>query len=451
MNRLSSVDEFTALRQRVRAEAGARAVKPTLVLCAGTGGQASGSNDIMRVIKRTILERRLGDRIQLRITGCQGFCEMDPFIVVEPGHQLYPKLKMEDVPRVIDCALRGVVDEELIYREPHETKPYHRQDDIPFFKGQTRTLLGANQRLDPIRIENYLQEDGYRALEKVLLIRDPEWIIAEVKASGLRGRGGAGFPTGRKWELARAAGNGKPKFVVCNCDEGDPGAYMDRSLLEGNPHQIIEGLLIAGIAIGASRGIVYVRSEYPLAVKHTIIALRQARDLGLLGRNILGTGIDFDVEIVRGAGAFVCGEETALIQSVMGYMGVPSSGLLTPSSGASTTARPASTTWRPWPTCRSSSSTAPPSSRRWGCRGTRAPRSSRSWGRSGTPASSRSPSGSGSGTWSTTSAAGRRARRRSRRCRRAGLPGAASRPRSSTCPSTTTRSPRRARSWAPAA
>ena len=323
MNRLSSVDEFTALRQRVRAEAGARAVKPTLVLCAGTGGQASGSNDIMRVIKRTILERRLGDRIQLRITGCQGFCEMDPFIVVEPGHQLYPKLKMEDVPRVIDCALRGVVDEELIYREPHETKPYHRQDDIPFFKGQTRTLLGANQRLDPIRIENYLQEDGYRALEKVLLIRDPEWIIAEVKASGLRGRGGAGFPTGRKWELARAAGNGKPKFVVCNCDEGDPGAYMDRSLLEGNPHQIIEGLLIAGIAIGASRGIVYVRSEYPLAVKHTIIALRQARDLGLLGRNILGTGIDFDVEIVRGAGAFVCGEETALIQSVMGYMGVP--------------------------------------------------------------------------------------------------------------------------------
>lgn len=323
MSRLSSVDELTALRQRVRAEASARPVKPTLVLCAGTGGQASGSNDIMRVIKRTILERRLGDRIHLRITGCQGFCEMDPFIVVEPGHQLYPKLKMEDVPRVIDCALRGAVDEELIYREPHETKPYYRQSDIPFFKGQTRTLLGANQKLDPIRIHNYLEQDGYAALEKVLLKQDPEWIIAEVKASGLRGRGGAGFPTGRKWELARASGNGKPKFVVCNCDEGDPGAYMDRSLLEGNPHQIVEGLLIAGIAIGASRGIVYVRSEYPLAVKHTIIALRQARDLGLLGRNILGTGIDFDVDIVRGAGAFVCGEETALIQSVMGYMGVP--------------------------------------------------------------------------------------------------------------------------------
>ena len=324
MPRLSSLDQLIALRQGILREMGARRETPTLVLCAGTGGQASGSNDIMRIIKRQILERNLGGKIQLRITGCQGFCEMDPFIVVEPGHQLYPKLKMEDVPRVIDCALRGAVDEELIYREPHETKPYYRQCDIPFFKGQTRTILGTNQKLDPIRIHNYLEQDGYAALEKALLRNDPEWIIEEVKASGLRGRGGAGFPAGRKWELARASGNGqRPKYLVCNCDEGDPGAYMDRSLLEGNPHQIIEGMIIGAIAIGASRGVIYVRSEYPLAVKHTIIALRQARDLGLLGDNILGTGIGFDIEIVRGAGAFVCGEETALIRSVMGVRGEP--------------------------------------------------------------------------------------------------------------------------------
>jgi NADH-quinone oxidoreductase subunit F len=324
MPRLSSLDQFVALRQRLLRDGRARPATPTLVLCAGTGGQASGSNDIMRIIKRQILERDLGDRLQLRITGCQGFCEMDPFIVVEPGHHLYPRLTMEHVPRVIDAALRGTVDEELIYREPHETTPYHCQADIPFFKGQTRTILGTNQKLDPIRIQNYLEQDGYAALEQVLGKLDPDAIIAEVKASGLRGRGGAGFLTGRKWELARAAGNGHgPKYLVCNCDEGDPGAYMDRSLLEGNPHQIIEGMIIGAVAIGASQGVIYVRSEYPLAVKHTIIALRQARDLGLLGENILGTGVDFDIEIVRGAGAFVCGEETALIASVMGGRGEP--------------------------------------------------------------------------------------------------------------------------------
>jgi len=326
MNKLSSVDELIGFRHRILSEEEFQDERTTLVVCAGTGGQASGSNDVIRVIKRYILDRGLQEKVGVRITGCQGFCEMDPFIVVEPGRQLYPKLKMDDVPRVIEAALRGEVDEELIYREPRERKCYHCQGDIPFFKKQTRTILGANQKLDPIRIFNYFEEGGYAALEKVLQNPDPEWIINEVKKSGLRGRGGAGFPTGKKWELARAAGIAKgkgPKYIVCNADEGDPGAYMDRSLLEGNPHAIIEGLLIAGIAIGASQGIIYVRSEYPLAIKHTLIGLRQARDLGLLGHNILGTGIDFDIEIVRGAGAFVCGEETALIKSVEGFMGEP--------------------------------------------------------------------------------------------------------------------------------
>ncbi len=324
MTRQSTVSEFAEFRQRIKDDKRLQYDKPTLVVCAGTGGQASGSNDILRIIKRYIIDRSLQTKIGLRVTGCQGFCEMDPFIVVEPGRHLYPKLRMEDVPRVIEAAVGEFVDESLIYRDPHDKKQYHNQDDIPFFKKQKRMILGNNQKLDPIRMVNYIEMGGYAATEKVLSNIDPEWIIGEVKKSGLRGRGGAGFPTGRKWELARASGNGRvPKTIVCNADEGDPGAYMDRSLLEGNPHAIIEGLLIGGIAIGATQGIIYVRSEYPIAIKHTIIALRQARDLGLLGKNILGTGIDFDIKIVRGAGAFVCGEETALIRSVEGFTGEP--------------------------------------------------------------------------------------------------------------------------------
>ncbi len=324
MRKLSSVEEFSDYRQRILSERTIQTNQPTLVVCSGTGGQASGSNDIIRIIKRYIIENDLRDKVKLRITGCQGFCEMDPFILVEPGLNLYPKLKMGDIPRVIESAIKGVIDEELIYKEPGEQKSYHCQTDIQFFKKQTRTILGNNQKLDPIRIFNYIGEDGYAALVKVLTKNDPEWIIDEVKKSGIRGRGGAGFPTGRKWELARASnGETGQKYIVCNCDEGDPGAYMDRSLLEGNPHAIIEGMLLAGIAIGATQGFIYVRSEYPLAIKHTLIALRQAADMGILGDNILGTNIDFNLEIIRGAGAFVCGEETALIKSIEGFMGEP--------------------------------------------------------------------------------------------------------------------------------
>ncbi len=324
MRRLTSLDELVGFRTRVASAKLIKAETPTLVVSGGTCGQASGANDIMRIVKRCILERDLGDRISLRITGCHGFCQVEPFILVEPGQHLYPNLKMEDVPRVIDAALNGHVETELIYTEPDTGTKYDCQDEIPFFKKQTRTILGTNQKLDPIRIFNFVERDGYAALEKALTKADPGWIIDEVKASGIRGRGGAGFPTGRKWEFARASGQpGQPKFVVCNCDEGDPGAYMDRSLLEGNPHSILEGMMIAGFAIGANHGIIYVRGEYPLAIKHTMIAIRQARELGLLGADILGTGFDFDIEIVRGAGAFVCGEETALIRSVEGFMGEP--------------------------------------------------------------------------------------------------------------------------------
>ncbi len=324
MKKLTSVEELANFRARILSEKELEYTKPTLVVCAGTGGQASGSNDVIRIIKKYILDWSLHDQIALRITGCQGFCEMDPFIVVEPGKQLYPKLKMEDVPRVIEAARVGSVDKDLIYKESRDIKPCITQEEIPFFQKQTRTILGSNQKLDPIRVMDYIEQGGYSALEEILSRNDPEWIIEEVKKSGLRGRGGAGFPTGKKWELARASGKpGCQKYIICNCDEGDPGAYMDRSLLEGNPHSIIEGMLIAGIAIGATKGFIYVRSEYPLAIKHTIIALRQAGDMGLIGDNILNTEHSFNIEIVRGAGAFVCGEETALIKSIEGYMGEP--------------------------------------------------------------------------------------------------------------------------------
>ena len=324
MRKLSSIEDFSGFRQRILSEKEFTNNKPTLVVSAGTCGQASGANDIMRIIKRTVIELSLKEQINLRITGCQGFCEVEPFILVEPSLNLYPNLKMEDVPNVVKAAVGNFVDESLIYRDKSNDIKYKSQNDIPFFKKQTRTILRNNQKLDPIRIFDYIEQQGYEALEIVLNKKNPQWIINEVINSGLRGRGGAGFLAGKKWELASKSVNGKSeKYIICNCDEGDPGAYMDRSLLEGNPHAIIEGMIIAGIAIGATKGIIYVRGEYPLAIKHTIIAIKQAEKLGVLGDNILNMGITFNIDIFRGAGAFVCGEETALIKSIEGFMGEP--------------------------------------------------------------------------------------------------------------------------------
>lgn len=322
MKTFQTIAEFKAYRKSILASRTNN--KPCIVICGGTGGQASGSNDLIRIIKRSILEQNLHDKLSLRITGCLGFCEMDPFIIVEPGYNLYPKLKMEDVPKIIAAAVKGEVVEELLYREPGSTVKRFSEQEIPFFQGQTRIILGQNQNLDPIRVDDYLKMGGYAALEKVLEKPDGQWIIDEILQSNLRGRGGAGFLTGRKWELARNVNNGSGrKYVICNADEGDPGAYMDRSMLEGNPHAIIEGMIIAAFAMKASHGIIYVRTEYPLAIKHATIAIKEAGRLGLLGGNILGQGFDFDIEIFHGAGAFVCGEETALIKSIEGMMGEP--------------------------------------------------------------------------------------------------------------------------------
>ncbi len=270
-----------------------------------------------------LLQHGLVDRVALHATGCHGFCEMGPFLLVEPQQTFYAQVKVGHVAEIIEAALAGQYVEHLLYRDPQTGRICYHRDEIPFFKHQQRTILGMSQKIDPASIHDYILHGGYTALEKALDRGAPLWVIEEVKRAGLRGRGGGGFPTGLKWEmLARQPGN-RGKFLVCNADEGDPGAYMDRSILEGNPHCILEGMLLGAHATGATEGIVYVRSEYPLAIQHLGVALQQAREYGLLGHCILGTDFSFDVQIVRGAGAFVCGEETALIHSVEGKMGEP--------------------------------------------------------------------------------------------------------------------------------
>jgi NADH:ubiquinone oxidoreductase subunit F (NADH-binding)/(2Fe-2S) ferredoxin/NAD-dependent dihydropyrimidine dehydrogenase PreA subunit len=321
MKRRRSIEDFEALQSRIITDHD-HAV-PTIVIPAGTCCQASGANDLIRVAKRELLEKKLTDTVRLRITGCQGFCQMEPSVLVEPSGTFYPKVGMKTMAQIIECVVRDEVLADELFVTPDTEEQIEKQEDIPFFRNQVRTILSKNEKIDPLFIYDYIKNQGYSNLAKVFKMADPDWVINAVKAAGLRGRGGAGFPTGLKWELLANQPNGHGKFLVCNADEGDPGAYMDRSVLEGNPHGVIEGMIIGAYATGATRGVIYVRNEYPLAIKHLIIALRQARELGLLGENILGTGFSFDINLVKGAGAFVCGEETALIRSIEGKMGEP--------------------------------------------------------------------------------------------------------------------------------
>ena len=321
MIRLKSIDEFRQLQEHLVTSRDPKI--PTIIISAGTCGQASGANDLTRVTKRQLLSKDLIEKIDLRITGCHGFCQMEPSVLVEPRGTFYPKVGLSEMVRIIDAVHQGRVLEDLLFVNPITGKAVEKQKDIPFFEKQVRTILSRNEKVDPIRIYNYIENDGYSALTTVMENGDAKWIVDEIKASGLRGRGGAGFPTGLKWEFLAKQRNGNGKFLVCNADEGDPGAYMDRSVLEGNPHSIIEGMIIGAYATGATEGVVYVRNEYPLAIKHLIIAIRQAHELGVLGEDILGTGFSFDINLVRGAGAFVCGEETALMRSIEGEMGEP--------------------------------------------------------------------------------------------------------------------------------
>ncbi len=316
-----TLENFNKIAEETRTKT--QSYKKLVTLCAGTGCCASGCLSVLEALNKELKEEKLDKDIKIRATGCHGFCEQGPLMVIEPGNVFYCHIKPEDIPEIISESLKkDKTIERLLYIDPATEKKISREQDIPFYKAQDRTVLSQNKLVNPCDINDYIANGGYSAIIKVLTSMKPEQVIDEVKKSGLRGRGGGGFPAARKWESCRKA-DGNPKYVICNADEGDPGAYMDRSVLEGNPHAVIEGMLIAAFAIGAEYGAIYVRNEYPLAVKHSKIAVKQAEDTGLLGKNILGTYFSFDVKIARGGGAFVCGESSALMASLEGMVGEP--------------------------------------------------------------------------------------------------------------------------------
>jgi len=301
--------------------------KTEIRICAGTACHASGRVALRKAVEKTLAERGLTDKVAVVETGCHGFCEEGAIVVVRPQGLFYPRLKPKDIEEVIATSVVGDgIVERLLYKDPQTGEALAHEKDIAFYSLQERIVLALNGKIDPFSLDDYLNHGGYTALAKVLNAADPEAVIDEVEKSGLRGRGGAGFPTGKKWRFCRA-NPGEKHYVICNGDEGDPGAFMDRSVLEGNPHSVIEGMIIAAFAIGAGNGpvegYVYVRHEYPFAVARLRHALEQARERNLLGDDILGAGFSFDIRINQGAGAFVCGESTALTASIEGHRGMP--------------------------------------------------------------------------------------------------------------------------------
>ncbi len=292
-------------------------------ICSGTGCKAAGGDSVYETLFSEI-ERQKSNfkrKIILRRTGCHGFCERGPIVIFYPQDICYLEVASEDIREILTETLKGNTVERLLYKVDGK-KTLKKEFDIPFYKHQERIILGNNSLIDSKSIDDYIEYGGYKALATVLLKMSPEDVIGEIKNSKLRGRGGGGFPTGQKWEITRNA-PGNTKYLIVNADEGDPGAYMDRSILEGNPHCVLEGLIIGAYAIGSEKGYIYVRQEYPLAVENVMEAIKKAKNHGLLGNNILGSGFNFDIFVYQGAGAFVCGEETALIQSIEGNRGMP--------------------------------------------------------------------------------------------------------------------------------
>ena len=303
-------------------------IRANVLICGGTGCTSSGSVTIRETLEREIAAQGLADEVKVILTGCFGLCALGPIMIIDPDGTFYSCVKAEDVPEIVsEHLLKGRVVERLVYHETAEEaekvkKAIHSLSDTTFYRKQKRVALRNCGVINPEDIEEYIATEGYAALGKVLTEMKPQDVIDTILASGLRGRGGGGFPTGRKWAFAAAQPEGQ-KYVVCNADEGDPGAFMDRSVLEGDPHAVLEAMAIAGYAIGANQGYIYVRAEYPIAVNRLQIAIEQAREYGLLGKDIFGTGFDFDIELRLGAGAFVCGEETALLESIEGKRGEP--------------------------------------------------------------------------------------------------------------------------------
>ena len=318
LQRINEPKDLQDLRERLKRERDKDKVRVRICM---TGCRAHGAEEIMKAFETEVKKKKLG--VEIVPTGCHGFCAQAPVLVVDPYGIFYGGISPEDVPEIVSQTVeKGKPVERLLYTDPASGKTILHARDVPFYRNQKKIVLRNCGEIDPTSILHYIERDGYAALAKVLTEMKPEAVIGELTSSGLRGRGGAGFPTGRKWSFARAA-SGDHKYMVCNADEGDPGAFMDRAVLEGDPHTVIEGMTIAAYAIGASEGYVYVRAEYPIAVEHLKKALQDAHDLGLLGENILGSGFSFRIKIKKGSGAFVCGEETALIASLEGRRGMP--------------------------------------------------------------------------------------------------------------------------------
>jgi len=317
-----TVDALNKLRKTRQAQVSSLDIIRILI-CGGTGCHATGSIKVKDVLVEEIEKRELSGRVEVVETGCNGFCALGPLLVVQPGGFFYVKLKPEDIPEFVEeQIINGNQVERLLFKDPATKKRVAKQDDIAFFAHQMPRALRNKGLIDPENIDDYIARDGYKGIVKVLKEMEPQDIIDQMMDSGLRGRGGAGFPTGMKWKFASQSG-GDVKYVLCNADEGDPGAFMDRSILEADPHCVLEGMTIAAKAINAKKGYIYCRTEYQLAIKRLEIAIKQAKDYGLLGKDILNTGFDFDIEIYQGAGAFVCGEETALMRSIEGKRGMP--------------------------------------------------------------------------------------------------------------------------------
>ncbi|MDR1508565.1 MAG: NADH-quinone oxidoreductase subunit NuoF [Synergistaceae bacterium] len=293
-----------------------------VLCCGGTGCSSSGSKEIIPALREKLKERGMENEVKVVETGCHGLCELGPLVIIYPEGVFYIKVKVSDVDEIVETHLmKGRTIERLLYKEPATLETVPDYDDIAFYKKQKRYALVNCGHINPESLEEYIGADGYEGLAKTLSMK-PEDVIAEIKKSGLRGRGGGGFPTGTKWQFTRNAAGDK-KYVICNADEGDPGAFMDRSVLEGDPHRVIEGMIICGYAVGSDEGYIYCRAEYPLAIKRLQGAIKQALETGLLGENILSSGFNFMIHIKEGAGAFVCGEETALIASIEGRRGMP--------------------------------------------------------------------------------------------------------------------------------
>ena len=321
MPRLKSPDDLRELKQKLNRERDPR--RTCVTICSGTGCIACHSQNVVAEFQREIAEKGLKGKVSLRRTGCYGLCERGPIVVILPERICYLGTKAEDVSEIVtETLIKGRYVDRLLYEDLETGQRIVRLDDIPFYKNQERLLLEANSLVDPKKIEDYIAIGGYSALAKALFEMNADDVIEEIDKAKLRGRGGGGFPTGKKWRTTRDVPD-EPKYVIVNADEGDPGAYMDRSVLEGNPHSVLEGLVIGAYAIGSQKGHIYVRQEYPLAVENTEIAIRQAEEYGLIGKDILGSGFSFTVDIQRGAGAFVSGESSALMSAIEGKVGEP--------------------------------------------------------------------------------------------------------------------------------